>query len=163
MIFEKIHDLIIVVMARLQTICIIIMMIIIALVDSAVGNVLDKWTIAQCQSGAISPVGLSFTKQHEWDKPSIATGITRLNSSPPDRYDQARLLAVSASHGDDWLHALPISSCGLRRDEDAITCPVGLYVLKPGFVSLISAQAAPWSVRFLLIEPETPWPDQFNV
>ena len=39
---------------------------------------------------------------------------------------QARLLAVSAPHSGDWLHALPISSCGMRLDDEAVRVAVGL-------------------------------------
>jgi len=40
--------------------------------------------------------------------------------------NQARFRAVSAPHGGDWLHALPISSCGLRLDDEAVRVTVGL-------------------------------------
>ena len=40
--------------------------------------------------------------------------------------DQARLLAVSTPHSGDWLHALPLSGCGLRLDDKAIHIAVGL-------------------------------------
>ena len=40
--------------------------------------------------------------------------------------DKARLLPVSAPHSGDWLKALPISSCGLRLDEEAVRVAVGL-------------------------------------
>jgi len=33
---------------------------------------------------------------------------------------------VSAPHSGDWLHALPISSCGLRLDDEAVRVAVGL-------------------------------------
>ena len=49
-----------------------------------------------------------------------------LNARLPDRLNQARLLAVSAPHSGDWLHALPILYCGLRLDNDAIRIAVGL-------------------------------------
>ena len=39
---------------------------------------------------------------------------------------RARLLAASAPHSGDWLHALPISSCSLRLDDDAVRVAVGL-------------------------------------
>ena len=54
-------------------------------VDSAVGNVLDQWTIAHGQSDAVPPVSSASAKQ-EWDEPSIATDIARLNASLPDRH-----------------------------------------------------------------------------
>ena len=40
--------------------------------------------------------------------------------------DQARLLAVTSPHSGDWLHALPLSECGLRLDDKAIHIAVGL-------------------------------------
>ena len=39
---------------------------------------------------------------------------------------QVRILAVSAHHSGDWLHALSISSCGLRLDDEAVRVAVGL-------------------------------------
>ena len=63
-------------------------------------------------------------------------------------YNRARLLAAAASLGDNWLHVLPISSCGLRLDDDAIrviidlrlganlcdphVCPCGTFVNSRG-------------------------------
>ena len=40
--------------------------------------------------------------------------------------EKARLLAVQNPHSNDWLHALPISSCGLRFDNEAVRVAVGL-------------------------------------
>jgi len=40
--------------------------------------------------------------------------------------DKARLLAVASKRSSDWLHALPISSCGLRLDDEAIRVAIGL-------------------------------------
>ena len=97
-----------------------------ASVDSAVDRVLNEWTLIHGQSGVSQPIGPAAAKQHEWDKPSIAADLAKLTSSLPDRHHQARLLAVSAPHSGDWLHALPISSCGLRLDDEAVRVAVGL-------------------------------------
>ena len=43
-----------------------------------------------------------------------------------DNFNRARLLAASASHSGDWLHALPLSTCGLRLDNEAFRVAVGL-------------------------------------
>jgi hypothetical protein len=43
-----------------------------------------------------------------------------------DDYHQACLCAASAPHSGDWLHALPVSSCGLRLDDEAIRVAVCL-------------------------------------
>jgi len=83
-------------------------------------SILVQWTTAHGQSGALPPVGSLSSKQHEWNKPSIAADLASLNASLPERHHQARLLAVSATHSGDWLHALPISSCGLRLDDEAV-------------------------------------------
>jgi len=67
----------------------------------------------------------------------------------PQRHHQARLLAVSAPHSGDWLHALPkclfnfvVYVWTTRRSELQLD-----YVLEPVFVSLISVHAAPRSVQ----------------
>ena len=49
-----------------------------------------------------------------------------LESVTGDAYNSARLAAVSAPHSGDWLHALPIASCGLKLDNEAIRVAVGL-------------------------------------
>lgn len=43
-----------------------------------------------------------------------------------DVKEKARLLAVSAPKSSDWLHALPIASCGLRLDDEAVRIAAGL-------------------------------------
>ena len=43
-----------------------------------------------------------------------------------DNFNRARLLAASAPHSGDWLHALPLSACDLRLDNEAVRVAVGL-------------------------------------
>ena len=69
------------------------------------------------------------SKQKSWDRPGIEAIKASLLTSAPDNHHRARLLAVSAPHSGDWLHALPISSCGLRLDildNETIRVAVGL-------------------------------------
>jgi len=73
-----------------------------------------------------APSDPTSTKQSCWDAPSIAPAKSTLLNSYPDNHNKARLAAVSAPHSTDWLHALPISSCGLRLDNEAIRISVGL-------------------------------------
>jgi len=42
------------------------------------------------------------------------------------QYHRSRLLATRAAHSGDWLHAIPISSCGLRLNNEALRVAVGL-------------------------------------
>ena len=94
--------------------------------DSAVDRVLAQWTSDCSQTGVMRPVGVDAGKQRQWDKPCILADVSRLMVSLTDRQNQARLLALSAPHSGDWLNALPISSCGLRLDDEAIRVAVGL-------------------------------------
>ena len=95
-------------------------------VDSAVDRVLAQWTSEHSQTGAMPPVGVNAGKQRQWDGPCISADVAKLMISLTDRQHQARLLALSAPHSGDWLNALPISSCGLRLDDEAIRVAVGL-------------------------------------
>ena len=69
---------------------------------------------------------MSANKQKTWDKPCIDKTYSTLLASQVDDQSRARLLAASAPHSGDWLHALPISSCSLRLDDDAVHVAVGL-------------------------------------
>jgi hypothetical protein len=94
--------------------------------DSAVNQVLAVWSVRFSPASITCPMGTTAGIQREWDKPCVAADISMLLSSLPERRDQARLLAVSAPHSSDWLHALPISACGLRLDDEAVRVAVGL-------------------------------------
>jgi hypothetical protein len=74
-------------------------------------------------SSSAAPSCPASFKQHNWDRPVVDTFQGRLLANPANK---ARLLAVSAEHSSDWLHALPISSCGLRLSDEAIRVAVGL-------------------------------------
>jgi hypothetical protein len=97
-----------------------------AQVDSAVAETLEYWSARYNKTGIMLPVGDAAVRQREWDQPCIAVDVAKLLMDLPGRVNQARLLAVSAPHSGDWLHALPISSCGLRLDDEAIRVAVGL-------------------------------------
>ena len=59
-----------------------------------------------------------------WQASGPGKDILWMNAE--DSYTRARLLATSAPHSGDWLLAIPISSCGLRLDDEAIRIAVGL-------------------------------------
>ena len=68
----------------------------------------------------------SSARQKTWDKPVTEREYTELLHRHTDNHDRARLLAAAAKHSADWLHAIPITSCGLRLDDEAVQIAVGL-------------------------------------
>lgn len=71
------------------------------------------------------PTGLAAHMQKHWDK--IVTGVIHkeILESAGDT-NRPRILAVSAPHAGEWLKAFPISSCGLRMNDEAVRVSVGL-------------------------------------
>ena len=65
-------------------------------------------------------------KQRSWDEASIQQALQSLSGSCSDDISKARLLASQAPHSGDWLNAMPISSCGLRMDDEAVRVAIGL-------------------------------------
>ena len=59
------------------------------------------------------------------DEPVVKDGINHFFATASQR-DESRLLAVTSSHSGDWLHALPIASCGLHVENEDIRVTVGL-------------------------------------
>ena len=72
------------------------------------------------------PHTASAAKQATWDKPYVTADISVVVADATDNHHRARLLAVAAPHAGDWLHALPISTCGLRLDDETIRVAVAL-------------------------------------
>jgi len=81
------------------------------------------WSSAHNQPFPTLPAAL---KQAAWDKPSVTADAARVLADATNPIDKARIFACSAPHSGDWLHALPISNCGLRLDDEAIRIAVGL-------------------------------------
>ena len=68
----------------------------------------------------------SLAKQQTCIKPIVERELAELTKRQINNYDKARLLASTSKHSGDWLHATPISSCGLRHDDEAVRIAVGL-------------------------------------
>ena len=45
--------------------------------------------------------------------------------------DKARILAVSAPHAGDWLHAIPLANCGLLLENEELRIAVGIRIGAP--------------------------------
>ncbi len=113
------------------------------------------------------PDGSSAFLQSSWDLPVCSTILSSLVETATDPLDKARLLAVSAKHSSDWLHALPISACGLRLDDEAIRvsvsfrlgckvcephiCPCGALVESNGTHGMACKQSSGRSSRHQLL------------
>ena len=50
----------------------------------------------------------------------------RVEASLSSAHHRASFLAASTQHSGDWLFALPIASCGLKLDDEAVRVAVGL-------------------------------------
>ena len=73
-----------------------------------------------------TPGSPSDTKQSVWDRSEIMADQAVVMSVFTDNFNRAWLLAALAPHSGDWLHTLPLSTCGLRLDNEAIRAAVGL-------------------------------------
>jgi len=92
-------------------------------IDTTASSISDIWSSLY---SVPRPSGAVAYKQSAWDKVAVASERETLTSRLSDNVNKARLLAVTAPHSGDWLHALPLSNCGLRLDDSAIHIAVGL-------------------------------------
>ena len=64
-------------------------------------------------------------KQKEWDGPVCDVVVQSLLNCADDS-EKARLSAAAAKHGSEWLHAMPITTCGLALSNDELRISVCL-------------------------------------
>ena len=92
-------------------------------IDNNRERLMRTWTTIYNTNTPDSP---SDTKQSVWDRPGIMADQAVFMSAFTDNFNRAWLLAASATYSGDWLHALPLSTCGLRLDNEAVRVAVGL-------------------------------------
>jgi hypothetical protein len=124
--------------------------------DSVLETYLAKWSSLETDQ----PLN---TKQSFWDRPGIIQARSNVETSLMDAHQKASFLAASSPHTGDWLLALPITSCGLRLDNEAVriavtlrlgmnvcvphTCRCGSQVDASGFHGLVCKKAPGWIAR----------------
>ena len=91
--------------------------------DPYLDSALDVWS---GRYGSSKPQGTDRSKQRCWDQASVDHGLKVLESHHTNPYHKARLLASRNPDGGHWLHAWPISACGLRLDDEAVRVAIGL-------------------------------------
>ena len=68
----------------------------------------------------------SSCSQRAWDTPKIKATVDIMLESAANDLTKVRLLAISCPESGAWLNALPLSSIGLRMDDDVIRIAIGL-------------------------------------
>lgn len=94
-----------------------------AMEDNYISSFVAKW---QAVTGRVIESSALPVKQALWDQPCVQLDKEEVENALTDMEQKARLLAVSAPHSGDWLVALPLTSCGLRLDDEAVRVAVSL-------------------------------------
>jgi len=67
-----------------------------------------------------------LTEQPFWDRDGVLEDRALVEASLNSSYHRASFLAFASQHSGDWLFFLPIASCRLRLDDEAVRVAVGL-------------------------------------
>ena len=89
--------------------------------ESAFLDYIEKWS-----TSFGTPSEPLSGKQSYWDRPGLQRDRAAIECTLNEPTMRARYSAATASHSGDWLLALPIASCGLKLDDEAVRVAVGL-------------------------------------
>ena len=93
-----------------------------------VGLALNHWS----QDGVLTPpASPDKSKQKAWDHPKVESSFDLLINKCQNPTARARLLGAASKESGAWLNAPPVSSLGLRMDNDCISICVGLRLGVP--------------------------------
>ena len=99
-----------------------------SLTQPEVEAALNIWNI---DLSASPPAAPDDSRQKAWDKPKIKATFESLLENAQDPFTKARLLGAATKESGAWLNAPPVSSLGLRMDDDAVTISIGLRLGAP--------------------------------
>ena len=89
------------------------------------------------------PSGPVASLQRAWDRPLVTSRLEALVEKAPDSLSKARLLGAATKESGAWLNAPPVTSLGLRMDDDTITISasirLGLAFCRPHHCTLCGA------------------------
>ena len=108
--------------------------------DPLVEEALSLW---QATHDNPPPSYPSSHHQHIWDSAVVEASFNALMVSAPNTQSRARLLAVTCPESGAWLHPMPISSVGLRMDDDvriAVSLRLGVPLCHPHMCSCCGAE-----------------------
>ena len=94
-------------------------------------EVLDALTAWHKGQDYPPPPSPSDVCQKAWDYPIVQNACDSLLDSAPDTFSRARLLSVTTKESGAWLNALPLTSLGLRLDDESVRIATGLRLGVP--------------------------------
>ena len=86
--------------------------------------VVEIWCSSRCAPTETAVLG----------RPGVLVDQALTRSSLTSPSQSVSFLAATSPHSGDWLFALPIASCGLRLDDEAVRIGVGLRLGLPLYV-----------------------------
>ena len=92
--------------------------------DNLIEGAVHKWR-ARADDAEV-PTAQAAAIQRNWDGPCVTAAGRHLDDDATTERDRARLLACRSRGAGAWLHAVPMSSVGLRMTNDSVRIAVGL-------------------------------------